>query len=590
MPVKVRCKGCRKVLTVPDRARGKVVKCPNCQTRIRIPQQAQAKQKQTAPATAPESDAFLSGLDLDDAEDTAVRLCPRCGIEVTQEDVECPNCEVDLSTGQLSEQALVRRGRKGPDPALFFKTMRGDALEFLGAHRKLVIRTITYTVVATALSMGCLWMALWVNKLPLKVFWGFSSLVSGMVAPGWAWFLQTEIIKLTLAKKKKIKKIHFDFFLNSALGIKFFAWLLFFSLPVQVVTGGIGAWLWFDGMQIAGIILIGLGFVIAMLMFPIVMVQMSMPVTIRGWMFLTIGRIFLRTAAPVLYWQMFFVLTMLPVIGGVATIGALSGQKLVRYANTLEVNSEIAAAKAYEKGKIEVLSARMTALRERDVTPADHQVLLLPVVIWFSICIPFGIAAVFNMRSNGLFAYYFKGSLDLVDRVKGVVYVAKTDEQKAAEARAKKDTSVSVVWTLGVLTLVGWVGTGIYQGDPITWVGFGMAMFVGLWLPLAGLWRVFEKSGEPGWATLVPIYNLVVLCRVGGKPGWWVLLMPIPVVGLVISILVYIGIAAGFGKGAGYAVGLAFLPWIFLPLLGLGHTAYGGAQPAAIGNGDGQSD
>ena len=581
MPVKVRCRGCKKVLNVPDRARGKVVKCPNCQTRIRIPAEAKAKQKQTAPAAVPESDAFLAGLNLDKAEDASVRVCPRCGTEVAADDVECPNCEVDLATGRLSEQALIRRGRKGPDPALFFKTMRSDALEFLGAHKKLAVRTIIYTVVSTALSFGCLWMALWVGKLPLKVFWGFSSLVSGMVAPGWAWFLHTEIIKLTLAKKKKVKKVRFDFFLNSALGIKFFAWLFVFSLPVQVVTGGIGAGFWYGGMPIAGMISVGVGFAIAMLMFPIVMVHMSMPVTIRGWQFPTIGRVFLRTAAPVLYWQMFFVLTMLPVIGGLATIGAISGQKLARYANTMEVNSEIAAAKAYEPGKTEVLSARMEALRARDETPVDHQVLLLPVGIWFAICIPFGFAAVFNMRSNGLFAYYFKGSLELIDRVKGVVYVAKTDEEKEAETRAKKDSKVSVVWAMGVFTIVGCVGAGIYTANTILWVGIGVASFVAIWLPLAGLWRLFEKAGEPGWTTLVPIYNGILLCRIGGKPEWWIVLMLIPGVNLVISILVSVGVVERFGKGAGYAVGLVFLPWIFLPAVGLGDAVYQGRQSAA---------
>ena len=35
---------------------------------------------------------------------------------------------------------------------------------------------------------------------------------------------------------------------------------------------------------------------------------------------------------------------------------------------------------------------------------------------------------------------------------------------------------------------------------------------------LGGYWRVFDKAGEPGWAALIPIYNVVVLCRVVGRP------------------------------------------------------------------------
>ena len=37
MAVKVRCTGCQKVLNAPDQARGKAIKCPNCDTRITVP-------------------------------------------------------------------------------------------------------------------------------------------------------------------------------------------------------------------------------------------------------------------------------------------------------------------------------------------------------------------------------------------------------------------------------------------------------------------------------------------------------------------------------------------------------------------------
>ena len=48
-------------------------------------------------------------------------------------------------------------------------------------------------------------------------------------------------------------------------------------------------------------------------------------------------------------------------------------------------------------------------------------------------------------------------------------------------------------------------------------------MFFVIWLAIvvlvvAGLWKVFVKAGEPGWAALVPIYNLVVLLKIAGKP------------------------------------------------------------------------
>lgn len=43
-----------------------------------------------------------------------------------------------------------------------------------------------------------------------------------------------------------------------------------------------------------------------------------------------------------------------------------------------------------------------------------------------------------------------------------------------------------------------------------------------------GRWKVFEKAGQPGWAAVVPVYNLIVLLRVAQRPLWWVILYPIP--------------------------------------------------------------
>jgi hypothetical protein len=32
-------------------------------------------------------------------------------------------------------------------------------------------------------------------------------------------------------------------------------------------------------------------------------------------------------------------------------------------------------------------------------------------------------------------------------------------------------------------------------------------------LVIVGLWRVFTKAGKPGWAALIPIYNLIVCSK-----------------------------------------------------------------------------
>jgi hypothetical protein len=98
-------------------------------------------------------------------------------------------------------------------------------------------------------------------------------------------------------------------------------------------------------------------------------------------------------------------------------------------------------------------------------------------------------------------------------------------------------------------------------------------------LMLAGLWRTFSKAGRPGWAAIIPIYNVIVLIQVSGKPVWCVLLFFIPFVNVIMYILVLVALATNFGKGAGYAVGLLVLPFIFHPMLGFGDAKYSAAPP-----------
>lgn len=93
-------------------------------------------------------------------------------------------------------------------------------------------------------------------------------------------------------------------------------------------------------------------------------------------------------------------------------------------------------------------------------------------------------------------------------------------------------------------------------------------------LLLVSMWRVYERAGEPGWAILVPIYNTYVLTRIGRVSGWWVLAMFVPLLNIVALFVVSIGVAERFNRGAGFGIGLVFLPFIFYPML-----AWGDEQP-----------
>ena len=91
---------------------------------------------------------------------------------------------------------------------------------------------------------------------------------------------------------------------------------------------------------------------------------------------------------------------------------------------------------------------------------------------------------------------------------------------------------------------------------------------------IAGFWKTFEKAGQPGWASIIPIYNVYIMCKIGGKPGWWVLLMCIPFVNVIFSIWLDNMISKSFGKDEGFTFGLVILPFIFYPILGFGDATY----------------
>ena len=109
---------------------------------------------------------------------------------------------------------------------------------------------------------------------------------------------------------------------------------------------------------------------------------------------------------------------------------------------------------------------------------------------------------------------------------------------------------------------------------PIFWVVM-LAIAV---VVIAGMWKAFEKAGEPGWGAIIPIYNIYLMLKIGGKPWWWMLLMLVPIVNFIIAIMMNFGIARNFGRGAGFALGLTFLGLIFWPILGFGDSQY---QPVA---------
>lgn len=106
--------------------------------------------------------------------------------------------------------------------------------------------------------------------------------------------------------------------------------------------------------------------------------------------------------------------------------------------------------------------------------------------------------------------------------------------------------------------------------------GFWVFIIICALIGIIAMWRVFEKAGQPGWAAIIPIYNYYIMTKIGGKSGWWVLLMLIPVINIIFIIWLYNMISKSFGKEEGFTVGLVVLGIIFWPILGFGSAKYRG--------------
>ena len=90
------------------------------------------------------------------------------------------------------------------------------------------------------------------------------------------------------------------------------------------------------------------------------------------------------------------------------------------------------------------------------------------------------------------------------------------------------------------------------------------------------LWKLFEKAGKPGWASIIPIYNTVVLFQISGMSPWLILLLLVPIANIIVSIMLCVNLAKSFGKGGGFAVGLIFLSIIFMAILAFGDAQHQG--------------
>jgi hypothetical protein len=95
-------------------------------------------------------------------------------------------------------------------------------------------------------------------------------------------------------------------------------------------------------------------------------------------------------------------------------------------------------------------------------------------------------------------------------------------------------------------------------------------------LLVVSFWKIFKKAGQPGWAAIVPIYNVIVYLKIVNRPLWWIILLLIPIVNIVFAIIITNDLAKAFNKGTGWTIGMVLVGVVFYPMLAFGSDAYAG--------------
>ena len=442
MPVKVRCQSCEKVFAAPDAARGKLVKCPGCEEKVKVPAGDGAKSgataklasKKPAPAKAKKDEHHddhehaLKSLDLDGAEDENTRVCPKCGQEIYEEEVnECPACGLNFETG------LTKEKQKGIDPKLFFRVVIKNSKQFLLENKPLAIRTGIYTLLYSVLNFGCLFMVTWCVSFPPRMFWLGLFFVTSMVPNGWLWFLNSEIIKATMDKRENMPRVNFDMFTCVALGIKYMLWRIVMGLQLFFLTAPAG---YFNSRQmwIPALALQAVFELILVLMMPQVMVHMTMPITTRGWLLHIQFQAWAKSFGASVYWAAITFVVMLPSLVPVGLAFAISWKGANEFAGTMAYNFKTNAVLGADLAEVVAKKnnpKKGEAIQEVPVDDPKYQTRKLP---WKGAIIPiigivlsqamFGFGAVFAMRANGLFGLYYKKHLKLDTMAKDVVWLA----------------------------------------------------------------------------------------------------------------------------------------------------------------------
>ena len=106
------------------------------------------------------------------------------------------------------------------------------------------------------------------------------------------------------------------------------------------------------------------------------------------------------------------------------------------------------------------------------------------------------------------------------------------------------------------------------QMDPLITILILVVELIVLVMEIMVLWTMYTRAGQPGWASLVPIYNIIIMLKIAGRPAWWFLLLAVPIVNIIVWFMICMDLAVAFDRGNPLCCRFVFGSCCFLPDIG----------------------
>lgn len=92
---------------------------------------------------------------------------------------------------------------------------------------------------------------------------------------------------------------------------------------------------------------------------------------------------------------------------------------------------------------------------------------------------------------------------------------------------------------------------------------------------IISLWKLFVKAGKPGWAALIPIYNIVVMLEIVGRQfGGCYLLFLYHCSMFGLRLLCTSTLLNPLASRLGFGIVSLFFPYVTIPILAFGKSQY----------------